>query len=291
MDSLTSAVVVGEHIYGVAAITTQLVEEARQRHDASPTAVAALGRLMTGGVLMGAALKESHHRVILQVSSKGPVRSVVAEVNGACQVRGYLGQPRIHVPSRRGKLDVGAAVGKGILHVMKEFGSPEPYSGTVPLASGEIAEDLAAYFLQSEQIPSAVSLGVFVSTERMVTAAGGFLVQFHSSIADDLMLHIEQALAAAPAATTMVCDGCTPAEMLDRALGGLELDVVRHITPQWQCSCSYERVIRMLLALGEQELRQMMAELPEVRVQCEFCATAYVIEHQELAQALHDALS
>ena len=163
MDTLTSVIVANEHIYGVAAVTTALVKKARGLHGASPTAAAALGRLLTGGVLMGSLLKDAAHRVTLQVSSKGPVRSILVEANGAGQVRGYLGQPAINVPSRNGKLDVSGAVGKGILHVIRETGASEPDSGTVPLVSGEIAEDLASYFVQSEQIPSAVSLGVLVT--------------------------------------------------------------------------------------------------------------------------------
>src|SRR5215471_15340670 len=178
-DTMISAVVAGEDIYGVAAVTTSVVEQAQRVHGACPTAAAALGRLLTGGALLGCLCKEPVHRVALQVTCKGPVQKIHVEADGAGRVRGYLGQPVVNLPSRYGKLDVGGAVGKGVLHVMKDMGLREPYSGAVPLASGEIAEDLANYFVQSEQIPSAVSLGVFVRPDQAVAAAGGFLIQFH----------------------------------------------------------------------------------------------------------------
>jgi molecular chaperone Hsp33 len=287
---MTTMVVDGEHIYGVAAVTTALVEQARRIHGASPTATAALGRLLTGGVLMGAMLKETSHRLMLQISSRGPVRRIVAEADGLGRVRGYLGHAAVDVPSRNGKLDVGAAVGKGILHVTKELDLALPSSGTVPLVSGEIAEDLAAYLLQSEQIPSAVSLGVFVRADYVVTAAGGFLVQFHSTVADELVEHIEQALAAMPPVTTMIHEGYAPQEMLQRALGGLPLAVVRQTTPMWHCRCTRERVVRALVALGPGELRSMIADAQGAQVRCEFCATDYALSHQELVGLLDDAL-
>jgi molecular chaperone Hsp33 len=286
VDSLLTVVVEDENIYGVAAITTELIEHARGLHGASPTATAALGRLLTGSLLMGALLKDASHRLLLQVSSRGPVRRIVAEADGAGHVRGYLGQAAVNVPSRNGKLDVGTAVGKGILHVVKEVGLAMPSSGTVPLVSGEIAEDLAAYLQQSEQVPSAVSLGVFVRPDSVVTAAGGFLVQFHSTVADDLVGQIEQALASIPPVTTMIQEGYTPQEMLQRALGGLSVTVVRHLTPLWECRCDHARVVRALVALGPQELHNMMTEEQGIQVRCEFCATDYAFSRQELMELL-----
>jgi molecular chaperone Hsp33 len=214
----------------------------------------------------------------------------VAEADGEGHVRGYLGQAAIHVPSRNGKLDVGRAVGKGVLHVIKEQGTPEPSSGTVPLESSEIAEDLAAYLLHSEQIPGAVSLGVFVSPDHTVSAAGGFMLQFHSTVDDDLVDHIEQAVTSVPHVTTMIREDAQPYDILQRALGGLPLEQVRQVTPRWRCSCSRERVIRALVALGSEELRQLIAEEPETELRCEFCSTAYVFDRQQLEALLSEAL-
>jgi molecular chaperone Hsp33 len=219
------------------------------------------------------------------------VQKIHVEANGAGQVRGYLGQPVVNLPSRRGKLDVGGAVGKGILHVMRDVGLGEPSTGAVPLVSGEIAEDLASYFAQSEQIPSAVSLGVFVSPDQRVTAAGGFLIQFHATLPDDLITHIEHALAAAPAVTTMVREGYTPHDMLQRALGGLSLQVVRTLAPQWSCRCSRTRVSQTLVALGADELRQLVAGQRHERVRCEFCATEYEFTPQEMEELLREAIA
>jgi molecular chaperone Hsp33 len=290
-DAMISAVVVGEHVYGVAAVTTTMVQQAQRIHGACPTVAAALGRLLTGGALMGCLLKEPAYRVMLEVTCKGPIQKIHVEADGAGHVRGYVGQPVVNLPSRHGKLDVGGAVGRGVLHVIKDLGLGEPYSGAVPLVSGEIAEDLATYYMQSEQIPSAVSLGVFVRPDQNVAAAGGFLIQFHATIAEDLTEHIEQALAAMPAATTMVQEGCTPQEMLQRALGGLPLQVLRHVTPVWACDCSHARVSQALVALGAHELQQMVAEQQDAQVHCEFCTTEYVFTPQELEQLRHEALA
>ena len=240
---------------------------------------------------MGCLLKDPAHRIALEVTCKGPVQKIHVEADGVGHVRGYLGQPVVNLPSRNGKLDVGGAVGRGVLYVIKDIGLGEPYSGAVPLVSGEIAEDLATYFVRSEQIPSAVSLGVFVRADHTVAAAGGVLIQFHATIAEDLTEHIEQSLAAMPAATTMVQDGYTPQEMLQRALGGLPLQVLRHSTPAWACDCSRARVSQTLVALGTQELHQLAAEQQDVPVRCEFCTTEYVFTPQELVQLLHEALA
>src|SRR5215471_21742304 len=151
-DAMISAVVAGEDVYGVAAVTTTMVQQAQRIHGACPTAAAALGRLLTGGALMGCLLKEPAHRITLQITCKGPIQKIHVEADGAGHVRGYPGQPVVNLPSRHGKLDVGGAVGKGVLHVIKDIGMGEPYSGAVPLVSGEIAEDLASYFVRSEQI-------------------------------------------------------------------------------------------------------------------------------------------
>lgn len=290
MDRLISTVVKGENIYGVAAVTTDIVEQSRQAHGASPTATAALGRLLTGGLLMGAMLKEASHRIILQISSRGPVRQVVAEADGAGHVRGYLGRAAIQVPSRNGKLDVGGAVGKGILHVIKDLGMAMPASGTVPLVSGEIAEDLAAYLLQSEQIPSAVSLGVFVQPDHTVSAAGGFLVQFHSTVADEVADHLEQNLATVPSVTEMIRAGYQPDDILQQALRDFPLERLRETTPRWYCHCSSQRVIAALVALGAVELRRLIDEQPETEVRCEFCTKAYTFSRHALSELLDTAL-
>jgi molecular chaperone Hsp33 len=290
-DAMINTVVQGEDIYGVAAITTTMVAEAQRLHGTSPTVTAALGRLLTGGALMAALLKDEAYRVSLQVNCRGPVRRLLAEADGRGYVRGYVGRPTVDLPSRNGKLDVGGVVGKGVLHVLKEVGLPEPQTGAVPLVSGEIAEDLAAYFDQSEQIPSAVSLGVFINPHYEVVAAGGFLLQFHATIADELVSHIEKALAQVPSATTMIQEGYQPLEILQQALGGLPVDVVRENIPLWYCACSQERVVRALIAIGAGELRQLIADNQDTEVKCEFCTAAYVFRPQDLVRILDSALT
>lgn len=291
MDCLTSVVARDADIYGVAAVTTVLVEQARSIHHTSPTVTAAFGRLLTGGLLMGTFLKEPEHRVLLQINSRGVVKSLLAEADGLGRVRGYVGEPFADVPSRHGKLDVGGVVGKGMLHVIREVGAPLPTTGTVPLVSGEIAEDIATYLSQSEQIPSAVSLGVYVRPGNIVSAAGGFMIQFQATVADDILDHIEHALAETPTVTTMIQEGYQPQEMLQRALGDLPMDVTRHTAPLWACRCSRERVVESLVAMGEEELRRVIAEDEQAEVRCEFCTTEYAFTRGQLEDILADAMS
>lgn len=290
MDGMTSVVVRGADIYGVAVVTTAMVQEAKTIHGTSPTVTAALGRLLTGAVLLGSVLKEPEHRVVLQIHSRGPVQRLLAESDGLGRVRGYPGVPTADLPSRQGKLDVGGVVGQGMLHVIREVGNPEPTTGTVPLENGEIGEDLASYLIQSEQIPSAVSLGVFVRHDYVVTAAGGFLIQFHAEIEEDLITHIERALADTPPVTTMVLAGYQPRDMLQRALGNLPLEVVRHGTPTWYCYCSRERVLGALIAMGEQELCDLIATEGNTAVRCDFCLTTYDFHKEELEALLAEAM-
>lgn len=290
LDSMTSVVVRGADIYGVAVVTTDMVQEAKTMHGTSPTVTAAFGRLLTGAVLLGSVLKDPHHRIILQIHSRGPVQRLLAESDGLGRVRGYPGIPTADLPSRQGKLDVGGVVGQGMLHVIREVGNPEPTTGTVPLENGEVAEDLAAYLIQSEQIPSAVSLGVFVRHDYIVTAAGGFLIQFHAEIEEELVTHIEQTLADTPAVTTMIQAGYQPQDILQRALGNLPLDVVRHGTPTWYCYCSRERVVGALIAMGEQELCDLIAKEGNTEVRCEFCLSMYEFQKIELEALLAEAM-
>jgi len=289
---MVSVVAQGEDIFGVAAVTTDLVEKARRCHGSDPVVATALGRLMTGAVLLSTTLKEPEHRIILQIHSRGPIQRLVAEADGAARVRGYPEVPvvdAVSVPSRGVKLDVGGMVGPGMLHVVKEVGLKEPTTGAIALVSGEIGEDLATYLLQSEQIPSAVSLGVFAHPGKMISEAGGFLIQFHASIEDEVIEHVEQALASTPSVTSMLQEGYAPRDMLQRALGGMAMDVVRTVTPQWYCPCSRNRVMDMLAAMGEAELQELMEEEEITRITCDYCVTEYVFSRQELQELLNEA--
>ncbi len=266
---MVSVVAQGEDIFGVAAVTTELVEQARERHGSDPVVATALGRLMTGALLLSTTLKEPDHRIILQIKSRGPIQRLVAEADGAARVRGYPAVPvvdTVAVPSQGVKLDVGGMVGPGMLHVVKEVGLNEPTTGAIALVSGEIGEDLATYLLQSEQIPSAVSLGVFAHPGKMISEAGGFLIQFHATLEEDVIEHVERALADTPTVTAMIQAGYQPQDMLRRALGGMAMNVVRTVTPQWHCPCSRDRVMEMLIAMGEAELSELMEEEEITRI-------------------------
>ncbi len=289
---MVSVVAQGEDIFGVAAVTTGLVETARARHGTDPVVATALGRLMTGALLMSTTLKEPEHRIILQITSRGPVQRLVVEADGAAHVRGYPEVPVVNtvsVPSRGVKLDVGGVVGPGMLYVVKEVGLREPTTGATALVSGEIGDDLATYLLQSEQIPSAVSVGVFAHPGKMISEAGGFLIQFHATLEDEVVAHVERALAGTPAVTAMIQEGYEPLDMLQRALDGMPMQVVRTVTPQWYCPCSRDRVMRTLVAMGEMELRQLMEEEEETRVTCDYCTAEYVFLRRELQTLLSEA--
>ncbi len=289
---MVSVVAQGEDIFGVAAVTTNIVEQARERHGTDPVVATALGRLMTGALLMSTTLKEPEHRIVLQIKSRGPVQRLVVEADGAARVRGYPEVPvvdTVSVPSRGVKLDVGGMVGPGVLHVVKEVGLNEPITGTIALVSGEIGEDLATYLLQSEQIPSAVSLGVFAHPGKMISEAGGFLIQFHATLEEDVIEHVERSLANTPSVTEMIQEGCQPLDMLQRALGGMAMNVVRTVTPQWYCPCSRDRVMEMLIAMGEEELRQLMEEEEVTRITCDYCVTEYLFQRSELQALLYEA--
>ncbi|GAB4269052.1 MAG: Hsp33 family molecular chaperone HslO [Deferrisomatales bacterium] len=257
------------------AVTTGLCRRAWELHHTSPTATAALGRALTGALLLGSLLK-GRQSVLLQWRGDGPLGAVVAEAKADLTARGYVSHPQAEVPSRGGKLDVGAAVGRnGQLVVVKDYGLKEPYVSTVPLQTGEMGDDLAFYLLSSEQIPSAVALGVYVARDRSVEAAGGILVEALPSASPQTVDRAAENLAHLGSVTEVLRAGEGADGLLARALEGIPFSSVPLGEPAYVCSCSPERLEATLAALGDDEVRAILEQEGEIRAQCAFCAAEW----------------
>ena len=269
----------------VSAVTTELVREIQQRHDLWPTATAATGRLTTGAVLFGAGLK-GRERISLQISGDGPIGSITADAwlleSGAIGARGYARNPQVDLPvDARGKFDVAGAVGAGSLQVTKSYEVGQPYVGITALHSGEIAEDLAAYLAQSEQIPSVVALGVLAGPQGVI-AAGGVLAQVLPDANEAAVAELERRALAMPSVTSLVSGGADAQALLHALAGNLELRAQRSTAIEFRCLCTRAKVETALLGLGSDELRSMAEERDDTEASCEFCRKRYVFTSDEL---------
>ncbi len=268
-----------------AADTKDIVEEARKRHRTTPTATAALGRALTAAALLGLDLKTG--RVMIQINGGGPLGEILAESDAEGHVRGLVQRPHVHLTPQRGKLLVGQAVGRnGYLSVTRDLGLKEPYQGSVALLSGEIAEDLSYYLTVSEQIPSAVALGVFVEEDNSVRAAGGFLIQTMPAATDEQITRTEEVLQKLPPVTTLLREGLTPEEILERIFGPGEVEILEKRPLAYRCRCSRERVEQALVALGPEELKALIQKGEPAKITCDFCGEVYYFDVPELEKLL-----
>jgi molecular chaperone Hsp33 len=269
-------------VRALAAVTTVTVEKARRRHGTAPTATAALGRTLTAAGLIGALLK-SGQSVTVRILGDGPLGGVLATGDATGSVRGYVANPGVHLPlTATKKLDVGGAVGRGTLHVTMDLGMRMPYHGSVPLVSGEIGEDLAAYFVHSQQTPSLVALGVLVSPEERVIASGGLIVQLMPGAADHTAAYLEERARVLPTITSMVSAGQSPEEILEAALGEVRTSIVAKQVVRFACRCSLKKVRGVLASLGERELREIVEEQGQVEVRCNFCGRRYLLDENDV---------
>jgi molecular chaperone Hsp33 len=296
-DHLIQGTAADATIRVIAAVTTDLVNEACGRHGTSPTASAALGRSLTGALLLGRSYKDLEY-ITLRFVCKGEIGGITAEASAHGTVRGYVKNPSADAPpNARGKLDVRGIVVGGIeggqLHVIREAGyeiglMKEPYFGSVPIVSGEIAEDLAHYLVTSEQINSAVSLGVFVEPEQgRVTAAGGYLIQVMPGADDQTIAAVERAIASSPHVTEIIRGGADAEEMMRTVLGDLPFDVLQQHPARFRCTCSYERAVNIVTMLGEEEVSDMLEKDNGADLICHFCSAVYHLD----AAALQDILT
>ncbi len=269
-------------VRGLAAVTTELVEEARVRHGTLPTATAALGRALTAGLLLGG-LSKADERVSLQWSGDGPLGSILVDATPGGQVRGFVSRPQTHLPARAGKLDVGGAVGRGVLCVMRiPLGEASPYRSIVPLVSGEIGTDVASYLAGSEQIPSVVGVGVFVHADGRVGAAGGYLLQAMPGADAGAIDRLEENVGGAPPPSDLVRQGLDASAILARLLAGFPTRVLEEQALRFECRCSRERVEAAIVAMGRAELIDVLAHERRAEVVCEFCGARYLVDEAEL---------
>jgi molecular chaperone Hsp33 len=273
-----------------AAMTTALCEEARKRHDTYPVATAALGRLLTAGVMMGLNLK-GEDTLTLRVEGDGPIGSIIVAADAAGKVRGYVQNPHIHVPGKvPGKLNVGGAVGiKGFLYIVKDLGLKDTYTGTVSLVNGEIGEEITRYFTESEQIPSAVALGVLVETDNSVRASGGYIVQLMPGASEETILQLEKNISKAPPVSQMVDEGLLPEEIAEKILEYLDPQVLEQVPVKFQCQCTRERLVRVLKAIGLAELESLLKEEGQAEITCSFCGEKYLFSAEDLQEIINEA--
>ena len=265
----------------------ELVETARKAHDTSPVVTAALGRLMMGGVMMGAMLKGENDLLTLQVSGDGPIKGMTVTADAKGNVKGYAIEPQVMLPpNAAGKLDVGGAVGSGMLRVIKDMGLKEPYVGQTVLQTGEIAEDLTYYFATSEQVPSCVGLGVLMEKDNTVRQAGGFVIQLMPFTEDEVISKLEENIKKFPSVTSVLDEGKTAEEMLEILLDGLDMEITDTMPAQFYCNCDKKRVEKAIISIGKKDIEEMIAENKDIEVNCHFCNTSYTFSVEELKEML-----
>lgn len=290
MGELVRAMTRDGFVKAVAVESRDIVERARQIHKTLPTATAALGRLLTAASMMGNMQKIDNGSLTLQIKGGGPLGTVLAVSDALGNVRGYVQNPQISLLEKyRGKLDVGAAVGRdGMLTVIRDLQMKEPYIGSVPLVSGEIAEDITEYFAQSEQTPTACALGVLVDTDQSVRAAGGYLLQLLPGAPDAVIDTLEAGIQKAGAVTALLDQGMGAQALLETVMAGMDLEILETTPVAYRCYCSRERVESTLISLGRKELGEIVDEGKPIDISCQFCDTIYTFTPQEIAEILRN---
>ena len=282
-DYIVRATAANAQIRAFAVTSKELVETARTAHNLSPVASAALGRLMSGGVIMGAMLKGDKDLLTLQVKGDGPIGGITVTADSQGNVKGYVNEPQVMLPpSLLGKLDVGGAIGNGYLRVIKDMGLKEPYIGQTDLQTGEIAEDLTYYFATSEQVPTCVGLGVLMEKDNTVKQAGGFIIQLMPFAEEEVITKLEENLAAFSTVTKVLDEGKSPEQMLELLLGDMELSFTDTMPAQFTCNCDKKRVEKAIISIGEKDIREMIEDGKDIEVNCHFCNTAYHFSVDEL---------
>lgn len=284
-DYIVRATAANNQIRAFAITSKELVEEARTRHNTSPVMTAALGRLLSGAAMMGTMMKGEKDLLTVQIKCGGPAKglTVTADANG--NVKGYAEVPDVMLPPNSlGKLDVGGALGLGIMNVIKDMGLKEPYTGQIALQTGEIAEDLTYYFATSEQIPSAVGLGVLMNKDNTVKQAGGFILQLLPFTSEEIIGKLEEKIKSIDSVTEMLEKGYTPERILEEILGDFGLEITDTIPAQYSCNCSKERVSKALISIGAKDLQEMIDDDKPIEVNCHFCNTDYTFSVDELKE-------
>ncbi len=285
-DKLHRVIATRENIFGVCCDCTELVAEACRRHDVGPTAGAALGRALAGAILLSALMKDGQN-VSLRFEGNGPLRKIITEAGYDGWSRGYVAEPKVDLPLKNGNIDVCGGLGKaGLLTVTKDIGMKEKYQGTVQLYTSEIGEDIAFYLTESEQTPSAVSLGVRFEPDGTVSAAGGFIIQTLPPANEELIAELEKNIASLPPVTSQLLSGKAPDQILGEIFASIEHKSSGKTDLYYQCSCSRQKMASALMSLGKEEIEQVMAMENGVQVNCEFCRDSYTFDAKEIGELL-----
>ena len=285
-DYIVRATAAKNQVRAFAATTKTLVETARQHHNTSPVATAALGRLLTAGALMGSMMKNDTDVLTIQIKGDGPIGGLTVTGDAHANVKGYVENPDVILPAKNGKLDVGGALGIGMMNVIKDMGLKEPYVGQTILVTSEIAEDLTYYFATSEQVPSSVGLGVLMEKDNTVKCAGGFIIQMMPFAEEETIAKIEENLKNVTSVTAMLDKGYTPEQILEEVLGNTGVEITDTIPAQFYCNCSKERVEQAVASIGRKDLVELIEEGEDIEVKCHFCNTAYKYTVEDLTNIL-----
>ena len=286
-DYIVRATAAGETVRAFAIRSTDLTADAREIHHTYPVVTAALGRFLSAGAMMGSMMKGEDDKLTLQIKGDGPIVQMTVTADSHGNVKGFAANPAVDIPLKRaGKLDVGGAVGKGLLTVIMDLGLKEPYNGQVEIQTGEIGDDLAYYYTVSEQTPSVVGLGVMVDTDSSVKHAGGFILQVMPDVAEETIAALEEKVAGADPVTTMMDNGMSPEDILEYYLGDLGLKITEKVPVRYYCGCSKEKVAGALATISTDDLREMINDGEEIEVKCYFCNSAYKFSFDELKDSV-----
>lgn len=286
-DYIVKATAANNQIRAYATTSRDLVEKARQIHNTSPVATAALGRLLTAGAIMGSMQKGEDDMLTLQIKCSGPIEGLVVTADSNAGVKGYVYNPNVMLPpSDKGKLDVGKALDLGVMSVIKDMGLKEPYVGQTHLVSGEIAEDLTYYFATSEQVPSSVALGVLMNKDNTVKQAGGFIIQLMPFTDEVVIDKLEETLKNMKPITELLDNDNTPEMILENVLGEFGVEVLETVPTNYYCNCSKDRVSKAIAGVGRKEIQDMINEGKPIEVNCHFCNEKYTFEVEELGEFL-----
>ena len=284
-DYIVRATAADAQIRAFACTTKGVVETARQAHNTSPVVTAALGRLLSAGSMMGSMLKGDNDLLTLQIKGDGPMQGLMVTADSKSNVKGYAYVPDVILPANAvGKLDVAGAIGNGTLRVIRDMGLKDPYVGQTLLQTSEIAEDLTYYFATSEQVPSSVGLGVLMERNNTVKQAGGFIIQLMPFAEEAVISRLEQNLSGIMSVTAMLDAGNTPEQMLNQLLDGLECEILETRPTAFLCNCGRPKIEKVLISLGEKEIKEMIDEGNEIEINCQFCGKHYQFSVDELKE-------
>ena len=290
-DYIVRATAANNQIRAFAISSTNTIEEARQRHNTSPIATVALGRLMSAGAMMGAMMKGDDDIITIQIKGDGPIGGLTVTADAKANVKGYVNNPEVMLPlNSAGQLDVEKALGIGVLSVIKDIGLKEPYVGDTILVTSDVTQDITYYFATSEQVPTSVGLSVIMSKDNTVKSAGGFIIQLLPDASEEIISALEKKIKEVKNVTTMLEHGYTPEQMLEELLGEFGLDILDKIPTQFYCNCSKERMSRALISIGRKELSSLIEEGRTIEVNCHFCGSHYNFDVEELKDLLHKAV-